>query len=304
MFKKIFKAAKDLIKSPVGQIGIGLLLPQFAPQLNAMSKLGGIKGALGGIGAYAAANPMLTQAGLGLATGAKPEDVLRNVAYGSIGQGIDALGKGNTFMSGVKSGFGMTPGGMTDPISNQVLDPVSGALRDSLVPQEPRKTGFLEGLIKKTKVITNADGSQSIVPVTDFFEKYGTLFKLGSVGATVAAAAMSDEEKERFYDPTKNPYLKSGSADKDFYEDINPVYAATMNQGGVMDFPEKDGMINGPGDGQSDDIPAMLSDGEFVMTKQAVMAAGNGNREQGTKQMYDMMYSLEDKAQNMGIGRV
>ena len=115
---------------------------------------------------------------------------------------------------------------------------------------------------------------------------------------------MSDEEKELFYDPTKNPYLKSGSADKDFYENINPVYAATMNQGGVMDFPEKDGMINGPGDGQSDDIPAMLSDGEFVMTKQAVMAAGNGNREQGTKQMYDMMYSLEDKAQNMGIGRV
>ena len=63
-------------------------------------------------------------------------------------------------------------------------------------------------------------------------------------------------------------------------------------------------MINGPGDGQSDDIPAMLSDGEFVMTKQAVMAAGNGNRNEGTKKMYDMMYSLEDKARNMGIGRV
>ena len=39
-----------------------------------------------------------------------------------------------------------------------------------------------------------------------------------------------------------------------------------------MDFPEKDGMINGPGDGQSDDIPAMLSDGG-VTAKQAVMAA-------------------------------
>ncbi len=175
-------------------------------------------------------------------------------------------------------------------------------------PPDIKNPGFLksigDSLIKKTKIITNRDGSQSIVPVTDFFEKYGTLLKLGSVGATVAAAAMSDEERDLFYDPTKNPYLKSGSADKDFYEDINPVYAATMNQGGVMDFPEKDGMINGPGDGQSDDIPAMLSDGEFVMTKQAVMAAGNGNREQGTKKMYDMMYSLEDKAQNMGIGRV
>jgi len=48
----------------------------------------------------------------------------------------------------------------------------------------------------------------------------------------------------------------------------------------------------------------MLSDGEFVFTKQAVMAAGNGDREQGTKKMYEMMYSLEDKANNMGIGRI
>ena len=310
MFKKIFKAAKDLLRSPVGQIGIGLLLPGLAGVQGA----GTMANIARGIGSFAAANPMLTQAGAGLLAGDKPENVLRNVAYGSLARGIGAMGTPEGFMGGVKSGFGMTPGGMTDPIitpqqggsftvdgGGSIGSIGSGGTNLSAPVKKP---GFLEGLINKTKVITNADGSQSIVPVTDFFEKYGTLLKLGSVGATVAAAAMSDEEKEMFYDPTKNPYLKSGSADKDFYEDINPVYAATMNQGGVMDFPEKDGMINGPGDGQSDDIPAMLSDGEFVMTKQAVMAAGNGNREQGTKQMYDMMYSLEDKAQNMGIGRV
>mgnify|MGYP003108860976 CR=1 FL=1 len=291
MFKKIFKAAKNLLRSPVGQIGIGLLLPQFA----------GAQGILGGIGSFAKANPMLTQAAAGLLGGDKPENVLRNVAYGSLARGIGAMGTPEGFMGGVKRGFGMTPAGATDP---KVYDPVSQTVRDTVVPPpDVKKPGILEGLIKKTKVITNADGSQSIVPVTDFFEKYGTLLKLGSVGATVAAAAMSDEEKEFFYDPNKNPYLKTGSADKDFFEDINPYYS--MNQGGgVMDFPEKDGMINGPGDGQSDDIPAMLSDGEFVMTKQAVMAAGNGNRNEGTKKMYDMMYSLEDKARNMGIGRV
>ena len=63
-------------------------------------------------------------------------------------------------------------------------------------------------------------------------------------------------------------------------------------------------MIDGPGDGQSDSIPAMLSDGEFVMTKQAVMAAGDGDREKGTKKMYSMMNGLEEKAQSMGIGRM
>ena len=40
----------------------------------------------------------------------------------------------------------------------------------------------------------------------------------------------------------------------------------------------------------------MLSDGEFVMTKQAVMAAGNGDREKGTKKMYSMMKMYEGQA--------
>ena len=115
---------------------------------------------------------------------------------------------------------------------------------------------------------------------------------------------LSDEEQRLLYDPSKNPYLPSGGRDREFFKDINPLYAATMNQGGVMDFPEKEGMIDGPGDGQSDDIPAMLSDGEFVMTKQAVMAAGNGDRDEGTKQMYSMMNNLEEKAQSIGIGRI
>ncbi|MEK9699127.1 MAG: hypothetical protein VW270_25340, partial [Candidatus Poseidoniales archaeon] len=184
-------------------------------------------------------------------------------------------------------------GGIVDSSTGRVIPGTEGqGFNVQTVVENAKKPGFLErfGLIKSGDDL-------------GFFEKYSPLLKLGAVGATIASAAMSDEERELFYDPTKNPYLASGSADKDFFENINPYYA--MNKGGgVMDFPEKDGMINGPGDGQSDDIPAMLSDGEFVMTKQAVMAAGNGNRNEGTKKMYDMMYSLEDKARNMGIGRV
>jgi hypothetical protein len=53
------------------------------------------------------------------------------------------------------------------------------------------------------------------------------------------------------------------------------------------------GAINGPGTGTSDDIPARLSDGEFVMTADAVMGAGNGNRQRGAAKMYDMMHQFE-----------
>jgi len=66
--------------------------------------------------------------------------------------------------------------------------------------------------------------------------------------------------------------------------------------GGAMNFPRRTGQIEGPGTGTSDDIPAMLSDGEFVMTAQAVKNAGGGSREQGFRKMYDIMRSFEGGA--------
>jgi hypothetical protein len=58
-------------------------------------------------------------------------------------------------------------------------------------------------------------------------------------------------------------------------------------------FPRKTGPINGPGTGTSDDIPAMLSDGEFVFTAKAVRNAGAGSRRKGAKRMYRLMKMLE-----------
>jgi len=290
MFKNLIKGVKNVLKSPIGQIGTALLLPQFA----------GASGILGGIGKFAAAQPMLTQAGIGLLAGDKPQNVLRNVAYGSLARGIGAMGTPEGFMGGVKSGFGMTPTDVPTTAQQYIYDSATGKSipveSGGYIPKEVAKPGMLESI--KNSLINENE--------TDFFKKYSPLLKLGTIGASVLAASLGEDEVKMLYDPSQNPYLASGTAEADFYKDINPYYSSIygMNKGGVMDFPEKDGMINGPGNGQSDDIPAMLSDGEFVFTKQAVMAAGNGDREQGTKKMYEMMYSLEDKADNMGIGRI
>lgn len=93
--------------------------------------------------------------------------------------------------------------------------------------------------------------------------------------------------------------------------------AVQMQEGGELDpsqFPRMDGDINGPGTETSDDIPAMLSDGEFVMTGRAVRGAGsyemksepNGiislvpsleeNRERGMDLMYKMMDTFASQA--------
>ena len=74
------------------------------------------------------------------------------------------------------------------------------------------------------------------------------------------------------------------------------IYPVNRAKGGEMtrtQFPRKTGPINGPGTGTSDDIPAMLSDGEFVFTAKAVRNAGKGSRRKGAARMYKLMKMLE-----------
>ena len=72
-------------------------------------------------------------------------------------------------------------------------------------------------------------------------------------------------------------------------------------QGGIADLDMRGGGESiGPGTGTSDDVPAMLSDGEFVMTANAVRNLGGGNRMLGAKRMYNMMNSLDPNSQTPG----
>ena len=68
--------------------------------------------------------------------------------------------------------------------------------------------------------------------------------------------------------------------------------------GGISDLDMRlGGASNGPGTGTSDDIPAMLSDGEFVVTAKAVENLGGGDRMLGAQKMYNMMNQLDPNSQ-------
>jgi hypothetical protein len=80
-----------------------------------------------------------------------------------------------------------------------------------------------------------------------------------------------------------------------------PVYPSgtgimALRKGGNAQYPRRTGQIQGPGTEKSDDIPAMLSDGEFVVTAKAVRGVGNGSRREGAKKLYRMMHAMEKKA--------
>jgi hypothetical protein len=62
-----------------------------------------------------------------------------------------------------------------------------------------------------------------------------------------------------------------------------------------VDFRHGDA-VTGPGDGQSDDIPAMLADGEFVFPADVVSALGNGSTKAGSEKLYEMMHSIRARA--------
>jgi hypothetical protein len=81
--------------------------------------------------------------------------------------------------------------------------------------------------------------------------------------------------------------------------------AVAMQEGGEMDpksFPRMDGDINGLGTEQSDDIPAMLSDGEFVMTARAVRGAGSYEMQTEPGGIINLVPSLEeDRERGMDV---
>jgi hypothetical protein len=73
---------------------------------------------------------------------------------------------------------------------------------------------------------------------------------------------------------------------------------AALAEGGDVNFPRMNGPISGPGTETSDDIPAMLSDGEFVVNAKAVRGVGklngaNGSKEEQRRKGARMMYALQ-----------
>ena len=72
-----------------------------------------------------------------------------------------------------------------------------------------------------------------------------------------------------------------------------------MDLGGVeKDYRTTGGFVPLGGRERADDVPARLSKNEFVMTADAVRAAGGGSINRGAQRMYDTMKHLEAKPQS------
>ena len=107
------------------------------------------------------------------------------------------------------------------------------------------------------------------------------------------------DELKDFY---KEKYDYKGPGDVKMKETIKEKMMVEAKDGGLMNLGGKEmdlrkgGFVPIGKKERADDVPARLSKNEFVMTADAVRAAGGGSVNEGAKRMYKVMNDLEARA--------
>ena len=221
---------------------------------------------------------------------------------GNFGLLGDVLGGAKNFL-GTDTGKMVGAGGIAALLGKLAYDEAKNRRG---VPRTPLTTMDAMGRFNIEQEIARRMGKGDVDP-----REFGLMAR-----GTIPTLSGGRKRPARFED------MRYTSADR-----LNQVPQVMMNGGMVMpmryakgggvemeEFKAMDGKINGPGTETSDDIPAMLSDGEFVMKAQAVRGAGafdlskgdggiitlkpNGkeSRERGTQIMYQMMDMFSNQA--------
>jgi hypothetical protein len=209
-------------------------------------------------------------------------------------------------------------------VGEAIVEPKDGIFslkRSKMTPGEARTYLQQQGLDPATDTFNTQ--------LTNLTDKYDGGYKLGKIAGVAALAApafgLMDPIPQKDPEPpfegettqsllaanpsayysgvAPSPYRRASLSDimvptegSYRYEDfLMPVQTAASG-GEMQNFPRRTGYIGGPGTETSDSIPAMLSDGEFVMNARAVRGAGGGSRERGVRKMYDMMRAFEGGA--------
>ena len=240
--------------------------------------------------------------GLGsLVAGKSPRDALKFAALSGLAGG--ALGKFGGIQGGQGLGglFGRTAATST-AVPSSVINAASGGNKILL------KDAIMKGAVQKPSVLGSIANFAKARPLTTA----GTI-----AGLTGLLASKEEEDKEPNIEDVYGtipgftnigdapvggvnvvPFSQYGPGlmGKAMGGQVNGLKTLGLKQGG---FPRKNGKIAGPGTETSDDIPAMLSDGEFVINSRTVRGLGQAMGGKGKQDTRDrgskFLYSLQNK---------
>ena len=293
LVKSVTKGVKKLVKSPVGKAAL----------------------LIGGEGL----------AGLGPAAGLRTSG-LGNFLFGGATKFAPALsfkgaattepglfGKAASMFGNLKTG---TKLGLLTGLTSYLA---SGGMEEDEIEEVKRDPDKLRVYLKDyfTKLNPKASSSE----VEDFVEtnvsEYATGGRVGfSEGKNMMMASM--EENEREFMRLVEEFMERGFNQQEAIDEARdtlekksmatggrvglmggamPTGIMRTNQAGTIerDYRETGGFVPVGIKEKADDVPAMLSKNEFVMTADAVRGMGNGSIEKGAQRLYDQMKSLEKR---------
>jgi hypothetical protein len=222
--------------------------------------------------------------------------------------GEELQDKIDAFLRPAATSMGATSGGVPE---GYVLDRRTGQLvpASSYSPQGLGYTGYAEG----GDIMMAAGGSYEDEPMGDGvgmaaggiagYAAGGLKMKTMSLGegmyrdtdTDTASLGAYDAAKKRMEKQFAAANLKPREMPKSGIAKLGQMKA--MAEGGLGSYSDGGRMLKGPGDGMSDDIPAVigrkqparLADGEFVVPADVVSHLGNGSTDAGAKKLYAMM---------------
>ena len=236
----------------------------------------------------ALAGPVLgnvVQTGIGSVLGQEVgKSMLGKILSGAVGGGITSklLGREDkdTLKDALMAGIGAGTLGGTDIFGGASGEAAKGAATSGAIKDAVSKSGNIAAANTMSGELAQMFGLPLDSGVGSLLNS-----KMGELGMFTLLPYLfgGDEEEER----KPRPF---GGTDK-----LIPLMP--YNLGGVANFPRRDGGISpSEGSGTKDDVPAMLTAGEFVLTKDAVKGLGGGNQNVGIQRAYNMMNQLEGMA--------
>lgn len=283
LVKKITKPIKKIVKSPIGKAALGAA---------AIYGLGGGFGAGGfkagnipGIGRFFSRGRDLSTAFSGKA----PTGIFSRI-LGGAKKGFDGLSFGQKALLGGGAALSALPFFM------------GGAEEEEEVITDP----FSVTPSSITDIVAQARGrdpSLRFLPQTQFAQP-GFFTAAEGGRAQLAGGGNRVTQLLQLLEGTKDPMdrrmiqqeidMLLGKFAKGGIADLPEV---RMLEGGMpeIDYRQSGGFVPVGKKEKADDVPAMLSKNEFVMTADAVRGMGDGNVEKGAQKMYDQMKQLENR---------
>jgi hypothetical protein len=266
-----FKAASKSAASPKSGLFSGI--SEFA------KKNPPLAAALAGAGGFAISSLMS-------GSGAEKEEFREPLRYQDYLRERNALGDNATpdQVSKLRISYGLSP---TPPTPMEGLQPGYG-MADGGNPIAEMSIGEQAALVN--------DLNMRISEIVAAMAKPGA-----DIPSLLEAKRMQERQIDAILGAGSQPYTPNDG------EVVQEEVIVEANRGGglsqlrdqmvaMQGFPRRNGAISGPGGPRDDLIPAMLSDGEFVMNERAVRGAGGGNLNLGTRRMYDLMDRFEGAA--------